>query len=512
MKFKKASTALNAILAVQLIIMLILSATITKTISDRTRKSSIEHMSTIADERSSIIENYVESAESTLAAYSNAGEILEVVTHPTDSDALKKAQQYTENFSADVKNLEGIYVSEWNTHVLAHTNAKTVGMTTRTGDPLKALQESMLAAGNGVYDTGIIISPASGKQIVSMYKAVYDKSGNPVGLVGLGVYTDGLVQTLDNLTMQGMENASYSMVNVANNQYIFNNDKEKIATETESSDILSLCSKYNNSKKSDTGYFEYKKSGEKYISIYSYMNKYGWILMIDDTENEIFALTKSMNIYLLVFCIFCICLIVFFNFISKKQEETARKLTSAVAKNTKTKESLATAIFNDILTDTNSRVSFSNDFEDGKVKNAPEYPYYFIMFNINGFSNVNINYGNDAGDIVLTSTAKILRTCFEGSKIYRTGSDEFIVTTQMPNTANSYNKIINTINTALMQLSNPHATSAGAITVDYKVSVIKKSRNINASVIAALKDIINRNGVASPGHINYVDLDSMNLR
>lgn len=509
MKIKKTSTALNIVLAVQLAIMLILSATITKTISDRTRTNSIEHMSTIADERSSIIENYIESVESTLSAYSAANEIYEIVSKPNDEDAIKNAQQYTEKFAENVKNLEGIYVSEWNTRTLAHSNSNSIGLVTRTGDRMKALQDSMLAAGNDVYDTGIIMSPASGKQVVSMYRAIYNKSGDPIGYVGLAVYTEGLVEQLDNLTMQGMENATYSMVDVANRQYIFINDKSKIATEVESSELVSLCNKYNGSQKSDTGYFEYEKNGEKYISIYSYMNKNGWILMIDDTESEIFALTKSMRIYMIVFCVFCIGLIVFFNFITKKQEETARKLTSAVAKNTKTKESLATAIFNDILTDTNSRVSFSNDFEDGKVKNAPEYPYYFIMFNISNFSNVNINYGIDAGDTVLTSTANILRTCFEGNKIYRTGSDEFIVTLQMPNTANSYNKVINEVNTALMQLSNPHKTPAGAVSVNYKVAVVKKSSNVNASVITSLKDIINRNGVANPGNINYIDLDSM---
>ena len=49
----------------------------------------------------------------------------------------------------------------------------------------------MSNAGNGVYNTGIIISPATRKQIVSMYKAVYDDDNNPIGLVGLGVYTNG---------------------------------------------------------------------------------------------------------------------------------------------------------------------------------------------------------------------------------------------------------------------------------------------------------------------------------
>ena len=158
-KTKKVFTAVNIILIIQLAVMLGLSIGITATVTSSTRNNSIEHMSTIADERSYIIENYVKSAEKTLAAYSNAGEITNVLMNQNDSAAKKEAQEYTEKFSNDVDNLEGIYVSNWNTEVLAHTNLKTVGMITRKDEePRKALQDAMLNAGNNVYDTGIIIS------------------------------------------------------------------------------------------------------------------------------------------------------------------------------------------------------------------------------------------------------------------------------------------------------------------------------------------------------------------
>ncbi|MDO5558309.1 MAG: diguanylate cyclase [Oscillospiraceae bacterium] len=506
-KTKKNIGAMNIVLIIQLTVMLALSLGITKTVTDRTRKNSIEHMSTIAEERSQIIENYVKSAEKTLAAYSNAGEILEVVTNPTDPVAAKNAQNYTEDFSDDVDDLEGIYVSEWNTHVLAHTNSQAVGMTTRTGDSMKALQDAMLAAGDGVYDTGIIMSPASGKQIVSMYKAVYDKSGKPVGLVGLGIYTQGLVDSLNNLTMKGFENANYSMVNVADTKYIFNPVQDKVTTEADNQEIIDLCNKFKGSQSDTSGYFEYTLNGKKNMSIYSYMSDKGWLLMIDDTKSEILSLTSTLRIYLYIFSICCLALMIFFYFINKKQEETARKLTTAVAKNAKTKESLNTAIFKDILTEVNNRVSFSNDFENGKIKNSPDYPYYFTMVNISNFSDVNINYGNDAGDMVLTSTANRLNELFDGFKIYRTGSDEFVISMQMPNSANSYSKVLTTANNALIQLLQPHETSVGQISVNYKMAVVKKSNNVNSSVITSLKDITNRNGVTNPGQIAFVDLD-----
>ena len=243
LKFGLSTKIMVCILTMQVIVMGAMTLFVGNTITDNTKKSTTNNMETVVEERSRIIENYVQEVEKTLTAYSRAGEIMAVLKNPTDEAAVAAAQAYTEKFSADVGNLEGLYVSEWNTHVLAHTNAAVVGITTREGDSLKALQDAMLAA-NGVYNTGIIISPASGQQIVSIYRAVLDESGNPVGLVGGGVFTTGLIQILDSLTMQGMENAQYCMVNVTNGQYIFCEDSEKIAVEAQETYIRELCGKY----------------------------------------------------------------------------------------------------------------------------------------------------------------------------------------------------------------------------------------------------------------------------
>ena len=230
-----------SMLAMQIVVMTILSVLVVYIITTDTRNSTINSMKTIVQERSQIIQNYVQEAEGTLTAYSRAGEILDIMQNPEDPEIVAAAQAYTEKFSSDVANLEGLYASEWNTHVLAHTNPQVVGITTREGDPLKALQDSMIAA-NGVYNTGIIISPASGQQIVSMYMAVYDEQGNPAGLVGGGIFSTGLIQILDNLTMDGMENATYCMVNVNNGQYIFHADAEKLLHPQRKPILLSFVS------------------------------------------------------------------------------------------------------------------------------------------------------------------------------------------------------------------------------------------------------------------------------
>ena len=190
MKDSKKMSTVSLVLIAELVIMIILSLAVTKTISSTTRKSSMDNMQTITNERAHIIQTYVENSEKILLYYSKAAQITNLLKDPSNKSLQSKAQAYTESYSKDIDNLEGIYVSEWNTHVLAHTNPEVVGLVTRKDpEPLKQLQDAMLAAGDGVYDTGIIISPASGKQIVSMYKAVYDENNEPIGLVGLGIFT-----------------------------------------------------------------------------------------------------------------------------------------------------------------------------------------------------------------------------------------------------------------------------------------------------------------------------------
>lgn len=504
MKGHKKISAITLLLIIQLVVMIILSIIITATISSTTRRNSMQHMQTITDERAHIIKTYVKNSEAILTYYSKASQITDLLKDPENPELQQKAQAYTEDYSADIENLEGIYVSEWNTHVLAHTNPDVVGMITRKdAEPLKQLQDAMLAAGKGVYDTGMIISPASGQQIVSMYKAVYDEKGQPIGLVGLGIYTNKLIETLDSLKVKGLSETSYSMVNVNDGKYVFNNNSELVGKIANNSEIQYICSKNKSRKVSDSGSFEHKENGKKYISIYSYIPEHGWILMLDDTKKEVYSLTNVMRAYMAIFGIAIIGLILLFSFINKKQEKVNQKLASTIVKSNKTKESLYTAMFKDVLTETSNRIAFFMDIDEA---NKQKKPYYFVMFDIESFSGVNAKYGNDVGDWLLVKTAETLKQVFKNGKLYRTGSDEFVVAIQDKNGNMSPDSVKSLASEAYHKLTASQTTPMGKITFGYKASAVKKKGNINTAVIAALKDMINSNNNAVLGQINYKEM------
>lgn len=253
--------------------------------SDMDKQVTRQKMRMIAVASGQIIENYVLQTENVLMAYSHAGEVRTLLEHPEDSELQKRAQEYTRRFSADVDNLEGLYISEWNTHVLAHTNPKIVGITTRVGDSLRALQDSMLAT-PGVYNTGIIVSPASGKMIMSLYHAVRNEDGEPIGLVGAGVNTEGLGSQIGRQLLEGGEQMNYFVVNVRNVQYIFSEDLDKANQSVENKAIYSMCQKLQNQSEDEVGFIEYtdELSGERMLVAYNYMADRKWVYLLTSPE------------------------------------------------------------------------------------------------------------------------------------------------------------------------------------------------------------------------------------
>lgn len=515
MENKKKLSRVSVLLIIELVVMIIMSTIVYQIVSSATRKNSIEHMQTVANERAHIIETYVKNAERTLEYYSKASQITNVLQYVSKNgltgeaqNYIDKAYEYTLDYSADIENLEGIYVSEWSTHVLAQTNFKypDTDMTTRKDpDSLQELHEGMIAAGKGVFDTGMIISPASGKQIVSMYKAVYDENGDPIGLVGLGIYTQGLIDALNALEIQGINDASYSMVSVADAKYVFNENSQLVGKKTENQEIVSICESLNGRTDEKTGSFEYKNGKKPYISNYSYIPEYGWILMINDTKSEVYSLTNVMSIYMAVFGVLIIALIAVFAFINKKQEQTNQKLASTIVKNNKTKESLYTAMFKDVLTDVRNRIAFSMDFDSKKL--TKDDTHYFVMYNICEFGKVNSQYGNDIGDWLLVKSVDIIGQVFKDGTVYRTGSDEFVVSIPVNNANTTSTDIMNDAQSVLGRLSLQHPSPAGKLSFRFKAAVLKKNGDVNTSVITVLKDMITKAQDDYTDRIGYVDLN-----
>ena len=254
-------------------------------LTNNIRNSAINNMQMVVTERATLIGNSVLGWEDVLKGYSKAGEVKEVLLNPTNKDAVANAQKYTMAFGDDIENLEGLYIADWSTHVLTHYNESAIGITMRTDELLKALQTSLLEA-NGVYNTGIVLSPASGNQVVSMYMPIYDNDV-PVGMVGCAIHTGGLKATLDSLPKNGMENANYFLINTKTGEYIFHGDDAMVGQMVDDAGLLEA---WDACRGMSNGFYE---NGNGDIYAFHNMTDRGWCFVVTDTAEEIFA---SVNV------------------------------------------------------------------------------------------------------------------------------------------------------------------------------------------------------------------------
>lgn len=305
MKQKKSriSVKISLYIAImQVLVMFFLFLYISISVTGNMKQTAIDTMQTISADRAKIIEDYILSSEAFLTAYSRAGEIADLLRAPDDPKAVAAAQAYTETFSADKEYLEGIYTCEWNSHVIVHTNPSVPGLIMRKDDSLKTLQNSLLSS-DGVYNVGIILSPASNQQVISMYRTYYDPAGQPIGFVGGAIHTTEMFQEINDLPKNGLENSKFYLVNIQTGEYIYNDDKEKIATSAEEDYILDIIRLLKENPGTESGYVEYTYDGSEYLSSYYHMTDKGWVFIMEDSRDEIFASSQKMTALLSILCV-----------------------------------------------------------------------------------------------------------------------------------------------------------------------------------------------------------------
>ena len=137
----KMKTALTSAITVLTIICITILYIFTQTgMTKLMKKSAQDSMKTSLNSQTTLISEYVSHQEDLLKKFSISPMIIDYLKDLNNKDKQLKAQQFTENYFKGLDNWEGIYSGEWNTHVVTHSNPKVVGMTTRKGDSLKALQ------------------------------------------------------------------------------------------------------------------------------------------------------------------------------------------------------------------------------------------------------------------------------------------------------------------------------------------------------------------------------------
>ena len=269
----------------------------------------LENMNEAAETRSEIAEEYVQAAESYLIGYGQSTDLKEALLHPEDEEVIARAQNYTKSYGAVNKNLENVYLADYNSTVLVSFVEGPIGKTLREGDSLKQLQDQVFS-NNEIKNLGVMVSPSTGKQVVSMYYPIFD-GDKPLGYVGVAIFADELKNTLDQLQEEGDRDKNYMLLDYAAGTYIFSPDEEKIGSVIEEEQVLQMM-EFAKEGKSNTDFYSYKENGNENLSVFHYMPERNWVLVMLTDRQTAFAPVKQMSISLLVICVVILILISLF--------------------------------------------------------------------------------------------------------------------------------------------------------------------------------------------------------
>ncbi|MBQ8946313.1 MAG: hypothetical protein IJ058_05785 [Lachnospiraceae bacterium] len=240
----------------------------------------------------------------TLKGFATAPVLKEALLDPTNQEKQALAQQYTLDFFGSLEGWEGLYLADWNSQVLTHPSAPAIGMVLREGDRLSSLQNSILSASGGVFNTGVMVSPASGQNIMSIYTPIMD-NGKPIGFCGGGFYVQSIAESISNVDSLNLESAYIYFVD-AGGTMLYHPNEEKIGQPVENEAVTGLVAGLQNGQMPDPDILEYNYGGKvKYAGYYIGANG-AYIAVLTADEDGVLSGVKIIMISTVIICLICI--------------------------------------------------------------------------------------------------------------------------------------------------------------------------------------------------------------
>lgn len=300
MKNLKLATKISVIVICILTVGLaVLWKSMDASVSSMMEKQILENMNEAAKTRGEITQQYVEAAEAYLLGYGQSVALKEALLNPDDADIIAKAQDYTKNYGAVNGNLENIYLANYESTVLVSFVEGPIGKTLREGESLKQLQDQVFGS-KDVCNTGVMVSPSTDKQVVSMYYPIFD-GDKPLGYVGAAIYAEELKNTLDQLQEDGSKNKDYMLLDASANTYIFCPDEEKTGAAIEEENVLKII-ELAKSSEAGSDFYSYKENGKDELSVYQYMPERDWVLVMLTEHEAVFAPVMQMSATMAILC------------------------------------------------------------------------------------------------------------------------------------------------------------------------------------------------------------------
>lgn len=284
-----------------IVVSIVISVILTSTSTSELKKSTLNSMLSIIKQTGTAFDYATEESKREIQGFIEGTVVREYMKNPSDAALGKKAQDYTVNYFNRLDGWEGIYMADWNSKVLTHPAPPVVGRVMREGDRLEELRNAMLNS-DGIYNVGIITSPASGELIMSMYAPVYDEANKPIGYVGAGTFVNNTATHFSDVSSLGLSSAYIYFVDPQGTM-LYHPDPEKIGNPVENAAVKGLVARIEAGEHPEPDYVEYDYKGKKkYAAFYvEETNKYIAVITADKDDvmkniNGIVGLTVAIAV------------------------------------------------------------------------------------------------------------------------------------------------------------------------------------------------------------------------
>lgn len=284
---------------------LILSVVLVNTSSKELKTATHNSLVSVIEGTGAAFDNTTANSEITMQNFIQAPIVKEFLKNPDNADLAAKAQAYTVDFYGQLDGWEGIYIADWNSKVLTHPAPPVVGKVMREGDRLKELQDAMLGA-DGVYNVGIITSPASGQLIMSMYAPVFDDDGTtPIGYVGAGTFVNNNAAKFSDVSGLNLSSAYIYFVD-STGIMLYHPDESKIGNPVENEAVKGLVARLAAGEHPTPECVEYKYKGAMKYAAYYVGENNAYIAVLTADEADVMSDIKTVVIVTIILCIVCI--------------------------------------------------------------------------------------------------------------------------------------------------------------------------------------------------------------
>lgn len=324
MKNKRISLKIAAMVGtVELITMsaffLIINLSLTKVLENK----AMSDMNIIARDRAQIVESYIIGCCDFLTGYSRSPIIREGFTKKNDPIARRKVHDVTMAYASGHSDTEGLYIAEWDTFVLEHTNPKSINITFRDKKNAKILEETIKSKGKA-FCTGIVRAPVSKKMVIPVYAPVFDENRNAIGFAGGAFFTDALEKKLVPFANGTI---GYSLINANTKEYIFNEDSQLVGQKCTDPYLLDTIQELTSQDKNKSVSY---RSDESVISCY-YMADKTWVFVAEDSNENVFGIVSSVRAILAAICILItVIMLLFFGFSVERTMRPIRDINKQI--------------------------------------------------------------------------------------------------------------------------------------------------------------------------------------